>query len=134
VPQKICPVCEKKVEGRAQQAVYCSVYCRREAQKERRRADKPARDQIARLLFGPAEQPECLWCLVPLRGRRSDARYCSDKCKQAAHRYMKHSVFLDINPPSYYGMTDMRSLEYRQCVGRSKRPKRTNPRAVPPAS
>ena len=77
VKQLHCAVCAGeffvRYAGRFHTALYCSRKCRLAA----RTARRLARRQTPRA---------CEHCNAPFVAKRSDARFCGDACRQAAHR------------------------------------------------
>ncbi len=76
-PKQVCARCGKPIEGvfvsRAKK--YCSYRCVNDAQIARRRERQAAARQLV-----------CAQCGDAFEGKRRDAKYCSPRCKTAAHR------------------------------------------------
>ena len=67
--------------------VWCGILLRSAAQQQRNTQNstmrRKARKEEARSL---QPDPICKYCQQPFKSKRSDALYCSDKCRQQAHR------------------------------------------------
>jgi hypothetical protein len=79
--KKRCPHCGKPFLGRGggwSSPFYCSERCAREARNERRRA--------ARLRRRQPHVSTCAHCGDKFVHQRATGRYCSTRCRVAAHR------------------------------------------------
>ena len=76
--KKTCSYCNQEYlayRTGAMHRLYCSPYCNMSARREREKA----RLELTR-------QKTCAYCEVPFNAKRSDAIFCSGKCRVAAHR------------------------------------------------
>jgi hypothetical protein len=76
--RKTCRACEREFLGRGDEwsaPFYCSVGCKAEVQRQRRAEARKPKKPI-----------RCAQCNERFTPRRSTARYCSARCRVAAHR------------------------------------------------
>jgi hypothetical protein len=90
-----CRACGKTFYARMPTAGWCCYRCARDGADRRRHA----RATACRERWRP-----CHRCGKPFQGRRADARFCSNACRQAAHR-------VTVNSSAQISQADIRNGE-----------------------
>jgi hypothetical protein len=87
----VCAQCDGRMTAQRSTRVYCSESCKQRAKRARQRAPGPG-------------SPFCLECGKPISltgpGRRR--RYCTDKCRDAAHHYRRRLERYRVAEPAAY--------------------------------
>lgn len=79
---KRCPWCRHRFLARGNSVLYCSKECVAEA-RNKRRAEQRAKDR-AHAYVSPYRN--CIMCGDRFKFQRSTAKFCSARCRMAAHR------------------------------------------------
>jgi hypothetical protein len=85
--ERACHHCFKDFYRIGSHGRYCSDICAKEAARpaRQRRIEKQTRIKTQKRAATRAGR-ECLTCGVPMEAARATKRYCSDRCRVAAHR------------------------------------------------
>ena len=93
ISKKCCAHCGASIHHKKRaSALYCSVRCRNDAQ-IKRRGVRIALKQRGAGRRGGRYPKDCAKCELPFKATRSDAQFCSAKCKQASKRL--HDAYIE---------------------------------------
>ncbi len=118
---KTCPQCKKAITAKFNHTRYCGKDCRREAERNVRKAKRAMRGshlnapeavvavkKIARASPAPIGDGQCLQCKTPFEKVQAGKMYCSDKCRYQAYR--KRYKTIDLAAQSESEPSDLLTL------------------------